>query len=76
MDVTLRPGCVLVLRHVMRVASAIRRVTDKVRDPENAVAEEQRPYEEERQEPLSLVKRGSKRCLRRPRCSRLPRLRP
>jgi hypothetical protein len=53
MDVTLRPGCVLVLRHVMRVASAIRRVTDKVRDPENAVAEEQRPYEEERQEPLS-----------------------
>ncbi len=53
MDVALRPSCVLVLRHVMRAASALRRVTDKVQGPESAVAEEQGTYEEERQEPLS-----------------------
>ena len=53
MDVTRRPGCVLVLHRVMRAAGALRRVADKVQGPEGAVAEEQRPYEEERQEPLS-----------------------
>jgi hypothetical protein len=53
MDVTRRPGCVLVLGRVMRTAGALRRVADKVQGPEDVVAEEQCPYEEERQEPLS-----------------------
>ncbi len=53
MDVTRRPGCVLVLRRVVRAAGALRRVADKVQGPEDAVAEEQCPYEEERQVRLS-----------------------
>jgi hypothetical protein len=53
MDVTRRPGCVLVLRRVMRAAGALQGVADKVQGPEDAVAEEQRPYEEERQVRLS-----------------------
>jgi hypothetical protein len=40
MDVTRRPGCVLVLRRVMRAAGALRRVADKVQGTEDAVAEE------------------------------------
>ncbi len=49
MDVTRRPGCVLVLVCVVRAAGALRRVADKVQGPKDAAAEEQRPYEEERQ---------------------------
>ena len=53
MDVTRRSGCVLVLRRVVCPAGALWRVADEVQCPEDAVAEEQRPYEEERQEPFS-----------------------
>ena len=45
---TLRPGHVLVLRCVLRAVSALRRVADQVQGPEDPVAQEQRPYEEER----------------------------
>ena len=48
------PG--VVLRCVLRVAGALRRVADQVQGPEDPVAEEQRPHEEERRElGLSLV---------------------
>jgi hypothetical protein len=45
---TLGPGCVLVLRCVLRAVSALRRAADQVQGPEGPVAEEQRPYEEKR----------------------------
>jgi len=45
---TLRPGCVLVLRCVLRAVSALWRVADQVQGPEGPVAEKQRAYEEER----------------------------
>jgi hypothetical protein len=53
MDVTWRPGCVLVLRHMMRAAGALRRVADKMQGSEDAVAEKQRPCEKEQQVRLS-----------------------
>jgi hypothetical protein len=61
------PG--VVLRCVLRVAGALRRVADQVQGPEDPVAEEQRPYEEERQKPLSG--RAGEQTVRRLRCSQL-----
>jgi hypothetical protein len=46
--VTHRAGRGLMLRCVLRVAGALRRVADQVQGAEDTVAEEQRPHEEER----------------------------
>jgi hypothetical protein len=70
--ITHRPG--LVLRWVLRVAGALRRVADQVQVPEDPVAEEQRPHEEERQGPLSGQAREQ--TLKPLRCSRLLRWQP
>jgi hypothetical protein len=51
--VTHRTGSCLVLRCVLHAAGALRKVADQVQGPEDPVADDQRPPEEERQEPLS-----------------------
>jgi hypothetical protein len=61
------PG--VVLRCVLRVAGTLRRVADQVQGPQDAMTEEKRPHEEERQETLSAQAREQ--ALKRPRCSRL-----
>ncbi len=52
MCTSLRSSRGVMLRCVLSSASAHWRVTDQVQGPEDTVAEEQRPHEEERQEPL------------------------
>jgi hypothetical protein len=46
MRVTHRTGCGLVLRCVLRITGALRKVADKVQSPKGPVAEEQRADEQ------------------------------